>query len=269
MCKYQPFESPTATKMSDLTLSPTPPPTFHLFSLLYTELRFKIWKYALEPRIVSIRYNPTSRKCESPTPLPALLHVNRESRYETLRLYPLLFATPTAPSHIPFNPMLDTPYFPRRGQMGYDETLRDFRTFLANPSDLNIVRRVALDSVDTKIKRPWESYDKAVLIKSFPKLEEVKLVLKRERVAWLSNIPRPMGPVREENNARIEFVEYEDQMEAEHVKTDFKMAFQREEEALRYICAQQGMEYELCTLPPVVVVAKKVVDERSTAVAMK
>lgn len=247
--------------MADLAITPTPPPTFHLFPQLYTELRLKIWAYAREARVVAVRYNPDSRKCHSPTPPPVLLHVNREARYETLRVYPFLFATPAAPSLLPFNPAIDTLYFPRHRVMGYDETLRDFRAFMARPADLDVVRRVALDSVESRIKRPWESYDKAVLIKSFPRLEQVLLVLERRRVAWLSNIPRPLGPVREvpaeeSKETDIEFEEVEG-AEALRVKEDFRMAFEREEEVLMGINMQMGKEYEVCKLPPVVVVTKK------------
>jgi len=247
------------SNMSDLELTPAAP-AFHLFPHLPSELRLKVWAYAQKPRVVSIRYNPDTKKCTSSTPLPVLLHVNRETRYETQRSHPLLFATASAASRIPFNPAVDTLYFPRCREMGYDETLRDFRTFLREPRDLDVVQRVALDSVESGAKRPWESYDKAVLIKSFSRLAALYLVLRGERVAWLSNVPRPFVLERERER-RLEFVEYADGAEAERVRGDFQMAFEREEEVLMQINAQFGKGYEMHKLPPVVVVAKKAVEE--------
>jgi hypothetical protein len=245
--------------MSDLRLTPAAP-SFHLFPHLPSELRLKVWAYAQPSRIVSIRYNPDTKQCTSSTPLPVLLYVNRETRYETQRSHPLLFATATAASRIPFSPAIDTLYFPRCREMGYDETLRDFRTFMADPRDLDVVQSVALDSVESGVKRPWESYDKAVLIKSFPRLVELYLVLRRERVPWLSNVPRPFVLERERER-RVEFVEYADGAEAERVRKDFQMAFEQEEEMLRQINGQFGKEYEMHKLPPVVVVAKKTAEE--------
>ena len=79
--------------------------------------------------------------------------------------------------------------------MGYDETVRDFRLNLAEQpisekgnnthhnkvegkAILEQVRSIALDYVDVNIKRPWEGYNKACLIRSFPHLEEILLVIR-------------------------------------------------------------------------------------------
>ncbi|OBT65898.1 hypothetical protein VE03_05461 [Pseudogymnoascus sp. 23342-1-I1] len=229
--------------------------SFHLFPQLYPELRLKIWHFALDvgPRVVTIHYEPTTHSFRSPTPPPALLHTNRESRHEAKRAYPFLFDTASAPSHIPFHPTNDTLYFPRRSTMGYDDSLRDFGAFMATPSDLQRVRVVALDSVDSREKRPWESYDKTVFVKSFPRLENVVLVRGPKR-AWLSNIPRAMGPVQEERE--VEFVGMEGE-EAKMVAKGFEAAFFIEEEALSRIHCERGEDYEVARLPPVMVVSKK------------
>lgn len=137
--------------------------------------------------------------------------------------------------------------------MGYDDSLRDFGAFMATPSDLQRVRVVALDSVDPREKRPWESYDKAVFVKSFPCLERMMLVRGPKR-EWLSNIPRAMGPVQEERE--VEFVEVEGE-EGRRVAKGFEMAFFIEEEALSRIHCERNEDYEVARLPPVMVVSKK------------
>ncbi|KFY09825.1 hypothetical protein V492_05332 [Pseudogymnoascus sp. VKM F-4246] len=140
--------------------------------------------------------------------------------------------------------------------MGYDDSLRDFGASMTTPSDLQCVRVVALDSVDPREKRPWEAYDKAVFVKSFPRLENVVMVRGPNR-AWLSNIPRAMGPVQEERE--VEFVEVGEE-ERQMVVKGFEAAFYMEEEALCRIRCEMGVEYEPATLPPVMVVSKKRID---------
>jgi AcrR family transcriptional regulator len=63
--------------------------------------------------------------------------------------------------------------------MGYDDTLRDFRSFIieGERACMDEVTSVAIDHVDVEAKRPWEAYNKAAFLRSFPKLEEVILVL--------------------------------------------------------------------------------------------
>jgi hypothetical protein len=248
-------KSPADTIPTSSTTSASSPKaltSFHLFPQLYPELRLKVWHFALDvaPRVVTIHYEPTTQSFRTPTPPPALLHTNRESRHEAQRAYPLLFGTANKPSHIPFHPTNDTLYFPRRGAMGYDDSLRDFGASMATPSDLQRVRVVALDSVDTREKRPWESYDKTCFVKSFPHLEAVVLVRGSSRT-WLSNIPRAMGPMQEE--PEIEFVDVEAE-EAAIVVKRFEASFWSEEDALRMI---QGPEYVMGRLPPVMVMSKK------------
>ncbi|OBT39244.1 hypothetical protein VE00_09931 [Pseudogymnoascus sp. WSF 3629] len=260
-----PAATTTSTTTSAISTSPSSPSSssppltsFHLFPHLYPELRLKIWHMALDlgPRIVTIHYEPSTHSFRTPTPPPSLLHTNRESRHEAQRAYPLLFGTASAPSHIPFHPAHDTLYFPRRSTMGYDDSLRDFGALMATPADLDRVRVVALDSVDCREKRPWEAYDKAVFVKSFPRLENVVLVRGPKR-AWLSNIPRAMGPVVEERE--VEFVGVEEEERGEVVK-GFEAAFFGEEEVLERIHCERGEEYVVARLPPVLVVSKRRVE---------
>ncbi|OBT86182.1 hypothetical protein VE02_06203 [Pseudogymnoascus sp. 03VT05] len=252
---------PGTNTSSTTSTSPSSSPaltSFHLFPHLYPELRLKIWHMALDlsSRVVIIHYEPSTHSFRTPTPPPSLLHTNRESRHEAQRAYPLLFGTASAPSHIPFHPAHDTLYFPRRSTMGYDDSLRDFGAFMATPADLDRVRVVALDSVDSREKRPWEAYDKAVFVKSFPRLENVVLVRGPKR-AWLSNIPRTMGPLVEERE--VEFVGVEGE-EAGRVVKGFEAAFFGEEEALARIRSERGEDYVVARLPPVLVVSKRRVE---------
>ena len=139
--------------------------------------------------------------------------------------------------------------------MGYDDTLRDFATYMTNPRDLACVTRVALDSVEAGLKKPWEAYDKAVLIKSFPNLTTLFLVLKRKEV-WLSNLPRDF--LGEKMKAReIKFVDFEDQAEAAKVGGAFEFQFNHEERMLKDIWASEGIKYVPHKLPEVTVVEKR------------
>jgi hypothetical protein len=116
---------------------------FTLFPQLPKELRFEIWKLATkEPRIVEIcqfsshrEPNPTpieghipeeeddeeeneylgrknTNPFYSPAALPAILHVNQESRTIALEHYRLSFANARNPATIYWNPAVDTLYFP-------------------------------------------------------------------------------------------------------------------------------------------------------------
>jgi len=77
-------------------------PTFQLFQNLPSELRLKIWRFSLQPRLIDVRlraaYYPNGKLMPCPpeelvlpppyrTPLPSTLHVCRESRNELLGCY--------------------------------------------------------------------------------------------------------------------------------------------------------------------------------------
>ena len=59
--------------------------------------------------------------------------------------------------------------------MGYSETARDFGQYVLNTTEL--VRNLAIDHVRPEIRRPWETYSKFCLIRSFPNLERAFLIL--------------------------------------------------------------------------------------------
>jgi hypothetical protein len=249
--------------MDSTTPTSSAPTTFHHFSQLATELRLKIWSYAIPPRVVSVRYLPSTQSCVSSTPLPALLHVNREARYEMLRCYRPFFSTQWAESYIYFNPQIDTVYMPRYRDMGYDETIRDFRRYMRTPEELDLVQYLTLDSVQGCgcVKRPWEAYDKAMLIRSFPNLEALSLVVKAMKMVWLSNEPikiaRPICEIVKEERL-IEFELYNNEVEAARIADEFQAAFMREEEVCKMLAEQDGKMPEPWRLPPLRVVTKKV-----------
>ncbi|TGO20945.1 hypothetical protein BPAE_0254g00090 [Botrytis paeoniae] len=228
-------------------ISPSQEPLndFHLFPKLLPELRILVWRYACTTRTVEVRYDPTIDRCRSITPPPAILQANHESRTEALRVYTLSFGTKTSEPRIYFNPYIDVLYLPRHRAMGYDETLRDFRTFLNTPELLENVKAIGIDHVDVEVKRPWESYNKATLMRSFPNLDLVKLIIKEER--------RPCGRLDED----FEFVE--PRMEPEDILriwVDFKQSFVREERTLKEIATGLEKEYMGWALPTVKVHTK-------------
>ncbi|KAK8105918.1 uncharacterized protein PG998_003611 [Apiospora kogelbergensis] len=58
--------------------------------------------------------------------------------------------------------------------MGYDDSCRDFAGLV---TDIPEVQNLALDHVNPAIRRPWETYNKYVLMQSFTHVTEVYLVL--------------------------------------------------------------------------------------------
>ncbi|PQE26225.1 hypothetical protein CJF30_00000958 [Rutstroemia sp. NJR-2017a BBW] len=218
--------------------------SFHLFPTLLPELRILIWRYACTSRVVEVRYDPALDRCHSSSQPPAILHANHESRIEALRIYNLCFATTKSQSRIYFNPYLDTLYLPRHRAMGYDETLRDFRSFLQLPELLDEVKTLAIDHVDVEVKRPWEPYNKATLLRSFPNLELVRLVVKEKaRACGLDE----------------EFELVEPKLLPEEVLriwVDFKQSFVREERTLEEISRGMEKEYVGWSLPTVLVQTK-------------
>jgi hypothetical protein len=225
-------------------MSTSAPQAFHLFPLLAPELRLKIWQAACTPRILPIIY--ANRAFTSTTPPPTLLSVSREARNEAQRVYQLFFATSTSPGKIYFNPHLDTLYLPRYREMGYDDTLRDFRE-LVNDTDgsglLDEVRSIAIDHVNVDVKRPWEGYNKASLLRSFRKLEEVFLVLGN------GDGGRVMGHGK---GGEMVFREPRGDPECSlRIWWEFKQAFVAEERLLEEVCRESGRAFEKFELPVV------------------
>ena len=130
--------------------------------------------------------------------------------------------------------------------MGYDDTLRDFRALVDDQEGLlDQVQKVAIEHVDLNVKRPWESYNKASLIRSFNNLEEVVLVLLNDNGDNL------------DLDEEVEFVATKVSPERLlRMWVDFRQAFTMEEKILENVCAGSGRDYKLWTLPHVRLRAK-------------
>jgi hypothetical protein len=220
----------------------TPLTTFTIFPSLPAELRLKIWRESCSPRIITLNYNQASDSFAS-CPQPALLSTCHESREEALRIYTPFFGTNSHKPHIYFNPYRDTIHLPRHGQMGYDDSLRDFKKLVRDETGLlDEVRHVAIDHVQLDIKRPWESYNKAMFLRSFRKLEEVTLVLSNENLPSNKEMLFQDPKVDPERLLRIWYY--------------FRQSFWAEERLLEGIYKDSGRVYEAFTLPTVRIKAK-------------
>ncbi|KAI0020581.1 hypothetical protein F4780DRAFT_366516 [Xylariomycetidae sp. FL0641] len=148
--------------------------SFPLFSLLPAELRLDIWRLSCHPRTVEVLYDSQSDRCTTTATPPAVLHACHESRSEALRIYRKSFGTQTHEPKIYFCHEMDILYIPRPPFMGYDNDSRSFPELVLDTAD---IVNVAIDHVRPAIRRPWETYNKYVLMQSFPKAKEIFLVL--------------------------------------------------------------------------------------------
>jgi len=223
---------------------PSQPTSFSLFPSLAPELRIKIWQHACQPRTITVRYDSERDKCLSCSTPPAILHATQESRTEAQKQYKLCFGTAQHPARIYFNPYHDTLYLPRHREMGYDETLRDFKTIVKDEHGLlDEVRRLAIEHVDAAVKRPWESYNKASLLREFQNLQEIVLVL----LTAEDNEDENVVP-----DEKVVFVEPKGEMQVVlRMWIDFRQSVVMEEKLLESVCREMGKEYEAWSLPSV------------------
>lgn len=216
--------------------------SFTIFSSLPTELRLKIFRHACFSRVLTLSYTPATdsfARC----PSPALLSVNSEARAEALRIYTPFFATSSQEAHIYFNPYLDTIYLPRLSRMGYDDTLRDFKKLVRAPENsLNDIEHIAIDHVCMDIKRPWESYNKFILLSGFRNLKDVTLVLADENVQGGANVRLVEPRIDPERQLRIWY--------------HFRQAMAGEEKVWEESCRANGRAYEGFKLPTLRIKAK-------------
>lgn len=84
------------------------PHLFDLFRKLPPEIRCMIWRCAMPPRIIELRYDYDLTKCWTLAKVPITLHVCRESRYEALKNYTLAFGISDTPDKTYFDFRRDT-----------------------------------------------------------------------------------------------------------------------------------------------------------------
>lgn len=136
--------------------------------------------------------------------------------------------------------------------MGYDDSLRDFRSFLDLPQVLDEVRWLGIDHVDIEVKRPWEFYNKASLIRGFPRLERIILVVKNEAEQNLCS------------DGNFEFVEPginpEDML---RMWVEFKQSFAREEQTLEDVSLDLSKDYSRYILPTIRILSRKAAERIS------
>jgi hypothetical protein len=138
---------------------------FHCFPNLCPELRLRIWTLIIPPpRFVPLtnsRLPPSSSHnhdrsgCTSTAPIPAILHVNRESRAFAMldKGYTLSLNLIHRPPKIWFNYSTDVLYFSKpskRRRSTEGDILEAFQNFhdvshLVDPRELNKVRRLAVN----------------------------------------------------------------------------------------------------------------------------
>ncbi|KAI3318650.1 hypothetical protein HD806DRAFT_308204 [Xylariaceae sp. AK1471] len=154
------------------------PASFILFDLLPIELRLQIWRQSCHRRVVEVFYDSEHDRCTTTASVPAVLHTCQESRSEALRVYKLSFGTKSHDPRIYFCREMDTLYIPRPPSgLGYDDSSRSFADLIR---DTDCIVNLAIDYVPPSIKRPWETYNKYILMQSFPEVHEVFLVTDAE-----------------------------------------------------------------------------------------
>src|SRR5436190_18405372 len=84
----------------------SPLKSFTLFPKLPIELRLKIWRDSIQPRMVKVRYDKAHKRCTS-FAIPAILHASRESRYVGLKTYQLCFGLENGGGGLYFNYDID------------------------------------------------------------------------------------------------------------------------------------------------------------------
>jgi hypothetical protein len=154
----------------------TKPSEFKLFSNLPSELRLKIWTYALPGRIVELcqAVRDNTMPFYSPTTNPSLLSVNHESRTIALENYILSFPNDTHPAQIYFSPSVDTLFFPAWCWLAIDTA---FGSTL--PEEMkDKVRRVAIEELVWCDHWGGGVEDEVLEICEFKNLEEVVLVVR-------------------------------------------------------------------------------------------
>jgi 2EXR family len=104
---------PVALIAPEIAPAPVTARTFTLFPNLPTEIQRKIYKHMMPgPRNVHLTFRKhNSMLLKSSSPIPVLLHLNRDARTEALKTYRLSFGTDKYDAKVYFCPEIDTLYF--------------------------------------------------------------------------------------------------------------------------------------------------------------
>jgi len=136
------------------------------------------------------------------------------------------------------------------------------------PEELDAVKWLGLDHVDVEVKRPWESYDKAVLIRSFSHLAEIFLVMHSDdsregheshwpvSIDLMDDLVWTAKPRREMMTGEF-FVPCKDRPEELfRIWADFRRNFMSEQKMLEDVERDLGKEVRRVDLPTVRIVEK-------------
>ncbi|KAL2069093.1 hypothetical protein VTL71DRAFT_15431 [Oculimacula yallundae] len=141
--------------------SPPLPLIFTPFPRLPIELRLKIWRLSITPRIVQISWSRPKRQCLSPD-IPTLLQVSREARSEGQKIYKRVFNTSNsaAPVYVAFD--LDTVFF-------------RWKTFGRRPKKHIVALREDFQWVRFLVIENWVRFNQGMEVIRFESLNELHI----------------------------------------------------------------------------------------------
>ena len=140
---------------------------FEWFPKLLIEIRFKILHIPISqaPRIIEVRFSRDARRRRHDviSSIPVLLHVSREARQETLKLYPLSFDTKHAVMPVHFNFEIDS-LFVRKWNSSYSQLF----SFLESLPKRGKIRSLVIDrSIGSLFNiLQFQALDKVIILES-------------------------------------------------------------------------------------------------------
>jgi len=152
-------------------------PKFTLFPKLPIELRLKIWKESYEPRIIELR---TTKKWRTKRydffipKFPAVLHVNKEARVESLKDYKMSFKHRQCRRPILFNFSIDTLHIRDRFSDQYSYW-RDISNTTKILPDREKVQKLSVTFGAFQFVLGDDDYSRPPDILLFPALKEVTI----------------------------------------------------------------------------------------------
>jgi hypothetical protein len=210
----------------------SPTKSFKLFSMLPTELRLNVWRFAIFPRAVDIVVDETVKIAEprcsfthfrTRTQLPATFLVCRESREVVLPQYKLCFGSASypnqAPSIIYFNPDVDTLYFGFNNGSASREAVVNFIQHAFDELccharlEIEFVKRIAVSH--RILDRVPDFAGLLAHLTRLPSIEEFIVLIERQEVPYKGQI------VLEEPDYDSDIASLHDWIEAQFGKNQF------------------------------------------------